>query len=460
MIEVGVVDLSAEGRRKLAALVERWAWVNPDSKNLSLPRLSTRLLSPEEVRFHGSLDVCLIGPELVACDAAYVATLRKQLSKQILICVLDSRSYSFGMVEQLGRLEVDDILMDTASSDEFFRRLVLLTRRVARRKEGKLVVVDSARGGVGCTFVAAGLAESHFIQGRSVCVVDGDVVSQDLTRFLQSKPFVNEPLKILLDQQRVQTLETVRECVFQVWADEARFVCMPPPAACDQALLSTPIALRTFIGVLESLSSMFDVVIIDASALVSSVKQALCQVAETVVFVANRDPAGAYANRHALSVIGGCLRREGSISVVLNDTGRAGAPLATLKNEVLVAGDRNVNVVPFPYSAKAGRWACSGSTPARPLRRAFARLLEGSSEIGSDILHRGHSSGILGRITAASIEVFAKLRRAPQTQKIAFVADQIAPVIREAVPGTTTLPAVVSDTQESELVSKPTLASW
>ena len=231
MIEVGVVDLSAEGRRKLAALVERWAWVNPDSKNLSLPRLSTRLLSPEEVRFHGSLDVCLIGPELVACDAAYVATLRKQLSKQILICVLDSRSYSFGMVEQLGRLEVDDILMDTASSDEFFRRLVLLTRRVARRKEGKLVVVDSARGGVGCTFVAAGLAESHFIQGRSVCVVDGDVVSQDLTRFLQSKPFVNEPLKILLDQQRVQTLETVRECVFQVWADEARFVCMPPPAA-------------------------------------------------------------------------------------------------------------------------------------------------------------------------------------------------------------------------------------
>ena len=141
MIELGIVDLSADGRRRLSSLIERWSWKAPDSR-VSVPRLSQHLLSPEEVRFHGSLDVIVVGPELVGCDAAFVNNLRQQIPDKILLCVLDSRTYSFGLVEQLGRLGVDDVLVDTATSDEFFRRILLLQRRVQNKKRGRLAVVD------------------------------------------------------------------------------------------------------------------------------------------------------------------------------------------------------------------------------------------------------------------------------------------------------------------------------
>ena len=62
MIELGLVDLSADGRRRLSTLVEKWSWAPPDAR-VSVPRLSLHLLSPEEVRFHGNLDVCIIGPD-------------------------------------------------------------------------------------------------------------------------------------------------------------------------------------------------------------------------------------------------------------------------------------------------------------------------------------------------------------------------------------------------------------
>ena len=91
MIELGIVDLSASARRHLASLVERWAWVSPESR-VSTPRVSLHLLSPEEVRFHGALDVCVVGPELIACDAAYITTLRQELSDKLILCVVDSRT--------------------------------------------------------------------------------------------------------------------------------------------------------------------------------------------------------------------------------------------------------------------------------------------------------------------------------------------------------------------------------
>ena len=106
MIELGIIDLSADGRRRIASLIEKWTWVSPDSR-VSTPRVSLSLLSPEEIRFNGSLDVCVIGPELIGCDAAFIHTIRQQVPGKLILCVLTQEIYSFGLIEQLGRLGVD-----------------------------------------------------------------------------------------------------------------------------------------------------------------------------------------------------------------------------------------------------------------------------------------------------------------------------------------------------------------
>jgi len=382
MIELGIVDLSADGRRRLSSLIERWSWTSPDSR-VSVPRISLHLLSPEEVRFHGSLDVCVVGPELVGCDAAFVNNLRQNLPDKILLCVLDSRTYSFGLVEQLGRLGVDDVLVDTASSDEFFRRILLLQRRVQSKKKGRLVVVDSARGGVGRTFITAAVAEGWFARGQRVCVVDCDVISQDLTRFLQVRPHVNEALRVLVEQQRVVTSETVAECVHTVWLDEDRFACVPPPAGGDESLFASPQVQRGLTAVLEALLVKYDKVVVDTSGLVSSTRNALFQLCDDLFFVVNRDASAAFANRQALSLIAGFLRHDATLTAFLNDTGVGSASLSLLKDQVVVITGRPMGYVTIPRSLQAAAWVCSGYTPYRFLRRNLNDLLSAAGQTGA-----------------------------------------------------------------------------
>lgn len=374
MIELGIIDLSAEGRRGVAALIEKWSWGSPDNR-VSVPQISVSLLSPEEVRFNGSLDAYVIGPDLIGCDAAFVATLRQQLPEKVLLCVLDSRTYSFSVVEQLGRLGVDDVLMDSATSDEFFRRLVLLQRRMSLKKRGTITIVSGARGGVGVTFIAASVGEGLIDAGRRVCLVDCDVTSQDLTRFLGVSPHVNEPLRVLLDQQRVITSESVLECVRSVWSNEPLLHCVCPAAGGDEGLYANTKVARAFLSVLESLATHFDELVVDSSTLPASTLGALYQAAQRVVFVANRDPAAAYANRQALAVISGYLRPGVPLDVVVNDNSCATAPLSLLMRDVFITPGRSGRRIVIPRSVRATRWPCGGYTPYQFLTRQIEQLL-------------------------------------------------------------------------------------
>lgn len=411
MIELGIIDLSADGRRHIASLIEKWTWVSPDSR-VTVPRVSVHLLSPEEIRFNGSLDVCVIGPELIGCDAAFIQTIRQQLPGKLIVCVLSQQIYSFGLVEQLGRLGVDDVLMDSATSDEFFRRLVLLQRRLHHKKKGSLVVVGSARGGVGATFVAAGIAEGYLSKNRKVCVVDCDVISQDLTRFLQVRPHVSEPLRLLIDQQRVVTSETVGECAQPVWSDEPNIVCVPPAAGQDESIFATPRAARAFIAVLEALQTQHDVIVVDTACLPAVAVSALYQVADEAVFVANRDPAGAFAHRQALLCISGYVRPDAKVTTVINDNSVIAASLGVVRDEALTIPGRDVKEVVIPRTPKAGRWPCSGATPYQFLSRHFdALMVEPSDDAASAASRAPRMSSAWFAASAAKAGAFlAKFR--------------------------------------------------
>lgn len=451
MIELGIVDLSAESRRRVTALVERWAWTTPDTR-LSLPRISVHSLSPEEVRFHGALDVCVIGPELIGCDAAYVSTIRAQLPDKILLAVLDSRSYSFGLVEQLGRMGIDDVLVDSATSDEFFRRILLLQKRIQAHSRGRLIVVDSARGGVGRTWMAAAIAEGWYSKGSSVCVVDCDVVSQDLTRFLQVRPYVSEPLKLVVDQQRVVTSETASDCIRPIWDDEPRFVCMPPPSGGDESVWAGVAAQRAMVSVLETLVLKYDVVVVDTSGLLTVARNALLQVCDEVIFVINRDTSAAYANRQGLSFVAGLLRHDAQLSVLINDTGVGAAPISLLRDQVTLISGRKVSHVVIPRCARAMAWVCSGYTPYRFLSRNVRALLvpldrpcpsDGGFVVGlSEPIREG-----LRRVRAwGSLRLRKGLSRdVPHS----------AGVERRALPGRALLALSPSIPEGEELVSKP-----
>ena len=402
MIELGVIDLSADGRRRVAALLERWTWSSPDSK-LSPPRVSLSLLSPEEIKFHGSLDLCVVGPELISADAAYIHTIRQQLPGKLVLCIVDSTTYSFGLVEQLGRLGVDDVVLDSATSEEFFRRLVLLQRRVNGRARGEVVVVSGARGGVGTTFIAASLGEASLAKGRKTCLIDCDVRSQDLTRFLQVRPCVSEAVRLCVDQQQVVTSELIAESACQVWGDVEKLVCVPPPAGGDEAIFASQRAARAFVGFIEGAQSLYETIVIDCARLPAAVLQSLYQIADHGILVLNRDPSGAFASRQSLALMTGCLRPDARISTVINDNSVVSMPLALLRKEVLATPGKVACEVIIRRTPRAAPWPCSGYTPYQFLSRHFDRLLGHGEEGGAVTMSIWRSAGDLGRRVRSSL---------------------------------------------------------
>ena len=68
--------------------------------------------------------------------------------------------------------------------------------------QAQLILVDAGKGGLCVTSVVAGLGDALAAHGKRVLTIDLDMETQDLSRFLQTRPFVNENLQLLLEEQR------------------------------------------------------------------------------------------------------------------------------------------------------------------------------------------------------------------------------------------------------------------
>jgi MinD-like ATPase involved in chromosome partitioning or flagellar assembly len=276
----------------------------------------------------------------------------------------------------------DDVWPHDAAPAEFLRKLVLLSRKVQKAKSGKLIVVDGGKGGVGVTSVAAGVAEALFAAGKRVLLVDLDSQTQDLSRFLQTKPFVNENLQLLLEQGRPVTQESVEQATAPIWQGESGFSCMTPVSEQEGLLDPRSSFPRVFMNVLEVVDSLYDCVVVDLASTQGALLRTLYRVADRVVFVVNGDPAALYSSVDRLSRIRGAIAPDTQILVVENGTARAGLSHALLHQEFC----RAARLSPeewleggLPYCRQGARWPASGGTltslASAGLRSAMNRLL-------------------------------------------------------------------------------------
>jgi hypothetical protein len=157
---------------------------------------------------------------------------------------------------------------------------------------------------------------------------------------------------------------------------------MSPPVTSDETIFASLQSCRTFISVLEVLQTRNDVVIVDAAPLIAGVRHALYGLADQIVFVASRDPSGAFANRQALSVISGYLKPECKLTTVVNGLARASAPISIIRDQVVQVEGRAGKPLILPYVARAARWPCSGATPYRYVRRTLSPLFYSEESVG------------------------------------------------------------------------------
>ena len=418
MLNIIVVDRSAGARTRLVSLLHQALEQRARHAEI-LPRVSIKPLSREELQFHQAPEICLIGEELISEELTEVARIRKLLPDTAIIVHTQKTIRDLGTIEQLARLGADDVLSAEVGTDELVKRIVLLSRKTPKNKTGQLIIVDSGKGGSGVTTIAAALGELLLAKDKRVVLLDGDTQTQDLSRFLQVRPFINENLALLFSKSRPVTQEFVDECAQPVWIDTQGFFCIPALPDSDDLFDPTRNHSKTLLGILEVLDSRFDVVIVDVGSFRGQLLRTLYRVADRVVFLVGNDPASLHASADKLNQISSWIDAETEITVVENAPTRSGLTEKLLRIEFSRAAKLDSSKwfsKPIPFCKQGQRWPGSGNTLAsagsgqilRVLRQLSERVLDARAESFS-VLPAPERS-LFGRIC----RVFSRRRITPQ----------------------------------------------
>lgn len=380
MLRIAVIDNSAESRSRIASEMQSLLSQNDASFDF-LPQISIKPVTLQELKFQTPPDVCVIGEGIILSEPAEVSNLRSMLPNAAILARIPDLAGRLSLVEQLVRLGADDVLTGELSAMGLAQKLIVLSRRSQHAHRGKLIIVDSAKGGTGVTSIAAGLAEALVERGKKVALLDLDFETQDLSRFLQARPFINENLQMIFDRQCPVTEESVQQCLVQVWQD-AELFCMPPVGESEQLYDVRAGHARTLLSVLEVLDSQFDCVVADMAGARGALPATLYRAADALVMVVNNDPATLYASVDKVSRLKSGVAAVADLVLLENASSKNGLPTRLLRQEFNRAArieDASWADAAIPACRDGGKWPGSGKTifsqGGDPLSRSFGTLL-------------------------------------------------------------------------------------
>lgn len=381
MIKITVLDDTAEARSKLFDRIQRLIESNAEDFDI-VPSIDLKPVSRQELKFQDAPDICIIGSGILSSSLQDVGAIRRLLPDSALCAALCSQTASCSAIEHLARLGIDDFVQPEVSAAELVRKIVLLSRKMKRGKPGKLVVIDSGKGGLGVTSIAAAVAGAMVTHGKKVAVMDFDSDTQDLSRFLQARPFINENLQLLFDRQRPVTQEYVEQVMVRVWSEGSGVLTCIPPVEEDERLYSSAANYsRVLLSILEVLDSTVDCVVADIGNARSSILRTLYRVADKVLFLISNDPAALYASTDKLAKLRGYLSADAEIVLALNNPCARGLPQSPLMaelNRALGFSEKNWVRPAIPYCDRGRRWPGSGGTLYSESRAALRSAVEGT----------------------------------------------------------------------------------
>ena len=332
MIDFLVVETTAEQRNKLC---ERLLTLQSEISRASVtaPQISLRPAAPQEMSYVKHPDFIVLGQKFLSEDLVEIVSVRKIFPDVRIIAEVSKELSSLIIIEQMARLGVDDILTDDLSAYDFFRKIIVLGKKEKSKSLGKLIVIDSGKGGAGATTIVAAFAEILRSAKQKVCLVDLDTESQDLSRFLQIRPACNENLSVILESGRSIIKESIDQMIIPVDDDVHEFGIIPPPLTSLYTDDPRATCIRVLLSVLENLDSMYDIVIIDAAGTRGCLQASLQKIADTYIFVSNPDIASIFSTVQSIlkAVALGSLLE---IKVLINERTHNGLPLTFVASEI------------------------------------------------------------------------------------------------------------------------------
>jgi len=359
-MQIYIVDSSADTRTQLHEQLSEF--LRAERESHLLPYLSLKAFAPEELKFQDTPSLCILGEGLAQRGISQVAQIRRQLPDARLLLVIPSGLETLAFVEEMTRAGVDDFITRRSTAFEILQKIVTRAQSEQKKTSGTLILVESGKGGLGTTSITAALGDELSETGKKTLIVDLDTETQDLCRFLQVKPFINENLQLILSAQRPPHAEFVAQCVLPV---KENLSCLPPCPDNDALYEGRTAQVQTFFNVLRALDAEYDAIVVDTGSSRGSFLRSLYKVTDKVLFVLNNDPATLHASVDKVRKLKAMLSPGATISLIENNSTRYGLPRGVLAQELVrIAGiepDAWTGVT-LGMTREAAQWPASGYT--------------------------------------------------------------------------------------------------
>ena len=284
-----------------------------------------------------------------------------------IIMFVTDEAYGGGAFRAAHSVGVRKVFPDSASPLDFLQDLVAIHaefRREGRTREGKVIAVTHAKGGVGATSIAAALAEVCSVFNRRTMLWDMDVETRDLSRALTVNGIEAKVVSAWVNGSREISRESLKDALIPISSDVS--VLMPPDRMAESMdLVCHTDGMSLVQRIIELSRVLFDVIIIDTAGRMGPATGAVLRSADIVMIVIDDTILGLTAVDLYLSFVKTLVGSSDRIVFLVNPYSGTMLGVSQIAQELEPAhrlGEAPWRLPPIPNDPKAALWPGSGRT--------------------------------------------------------------------------------------------------
>jgi pilus assembly protein CpaE len=313
---------------------------------------------------------------------------------------------------------VRKVFPDSASALDLLQELVAIHaefRREGRTREGKVVVITHAKGGVGATSVAAALAEVCSVYNRRTLLWDLDVETRDLSRSLTVNGIEAKVVSSWVNGTREISRDSLKDALIPISSEVS--VLMPPDKMAESMdLVCHTDGIQIVQRIIELSRVLFDVILIDTGGRMGPATGALLRVADTVLVVIDDTILGLTAVDLYLNFVKTLVSSMDRIVFLVNPYSGSTLGIPQIAAELEPAhqlGEAAWRLPAIPNDTKAQLWPGTGRTlysmGQRGTRQTLEKVTKELDLVGGQAVTQGVGVSDTGRQTKANDSWFQKL---------------------------------------------------
>jgi MinD-like ATPase involved in chromosome partitioning or flagellar assembly len=278
-----IVDISAEAQALVAKRIDMFSQSDKEMLDLKVGLVGENdFLSRVQ-----DADVVIIGSGLQEQAVA----MSRQASSIVpwihIIMFVTDTAYGGGAFRAAHSAGVRKVFTDSAGPLDVLQELVGIYaefRREGRTREGRVVVVTHAKGGVGATSITAALGEVCSVFNRRTLLWDLDVESRDLSRSLSVNGVEARVVSSWVNGSRDISKDSLMDALVQI-SNEVSVLMPPDKMAESMDLICHTDGIQIVQRITELSRVLFDIVLIDTGGRLGPATGALIRAADVVLVV-------------------------------------------------------------------------------------------------------------------------------------------------------------------------------